>query len=365
MNARTVRLTLSSFDGIERLTKTCENVLYHMLVQTGRDKFHRFLAHRSVQVHVLLLLASTLGWASEPLRVTVTDSFGSSQAHFQAVAQEVAAIIADKFQFRPPIDVPIQCILGDIPETLALPGLTVMRLTAKEQYWAQLAFQLGHELGHVYLGPLRANGFVETLATAISLEVLDELAKRWALAPAIPGTSSWAEKFSKYRVENEAIEIAKLPEIKESVAGKDWNLIRYYLRLRNSDMQQLTRVAVNCEEGRALEMLAAMSLRSGPVDWPRLVGFAHSSSIQTVNESSGNVVYARVRPDLVHPALCRMGLGCSSALVAAELKERPPNGVGVYFQNTWYMVQEVEPKKALRTLDRLCKRRTCISSLIN
>ena len=322
-------------------------------------------AHRSVQVHVLLLLASSMGCASEPVRITVTDSFGSSQANFQAVAQEVAAIMADKFQSRPPIDVPIQCISGDnVPETLALPGLTVIRLTAKKQYWAQLAFQLGHELGHVYLGPLRANGFVETLATAISLEVLDELAKRWAIAPAISGTASWAENFSKYRAENEAIETAKLPEIKASVAGKDWNRIRYYLRLRNRDMQQLTRVTVNCDEGRALEMLAAMSLRSGLVDWPRLVGFAHSSSIQPVNESYGNAVYARVRPDLLPPALCRMGLGCSSAFVAAELKEPSPNGMRVYFQNTWYTVQEVDFKKALRTLDRLCKRRQCVSSLI-
>ena len=328
--------------------------------------FYLSRAHQSMQVHVLLLLTSSLGCASEPVRVTVTDSFGSSRVHFQAVAQEVAAIMADKFQSRPPIDVPIQCISGDnVPETFALPGLTVMRLTAKEQSWAQLAFQLGHELGHVYLGPLRANGFVETLATAISLEVLDELAKRWVIAPAIPGTSSWAENFAEYRVENEAIEIAKLPEIKASVAGKDWDLIRYYLRLRNRDMQQVTRVAANCDEGRSLQMLAAMSLRSGPVDWPHLVGFAHSSSIQPVEESYGNTVYARVRTDLVHPTLCRMGLGCLSAFVAAELKERSPNGTTVYFQNTWYTVQEVDSKKALSTLERLCKRQQCISSLID
>ena len=321
---------------------------------------------RSVQAHVLLFLASSLGHASEPVRITVTDSFGSSKAQFQAIANEVATIMANKFQSRPPIDVPIQCVLGsNVPETVALRGLTVMRLTAKEQYWAQLAFQLGHELGHIYLGPLRANGFVETLATAISLEVLDELAKRWAIAPAIPGTSSWAENFSKYRVEYEDIEIAKLPEIKGLITGKDWNLIRYYLRLRNRDMQQVTRVAANCDEGRSLQMLAAMSLRSGPVDWPHLVGFAHSSSIQPVEESYGNTVYARVRPDLVHPTLCRMGLGCLSAFVAAELKERSPNGTTVYFQNTWYTVQEVDSKKALSTLERLCKRQQCISSLID
>src|ERR1035441_10150781 len=109
------------------------------------------------------------------------------------------------------------------------------------------------------LGPLRANGFVETLATAISLEVLDELAKRWAISPAIPGTSSLAENFSKYRVEYEDIEIAKLPEIKGLITGKDWNLIRYYLRLRNRDMQQVTRVAANCDEGRSLQGMSGRS----------------------------------------------------------------------------------------------------------
>src|SRR4051794_7244880 len=65
---------------------------------------------RCARVHVLLLLASSLGCASEPIRITVTDSFGSSQRHFQAVAQEIATIVADKFAASPPIHFPITCV---------------------------------------------------------------------------------------------------------------------------------------------------------------------------------------------------------------------------------------------------------------
>src|ERR1039457_4091490 len=108
-------------------------------------------AHSFVKVHFLLLFASGLVYGNQPIRITVTDTFGPSQANFQAVAQEVSAIVAERFNFRPPIDVPIICISGDnIPENKAFPGFILVILTAKEQRWAQMAFQLGHELGHVY-----------------------------------------------------------------------------------------------------------------------------------------------------------------------------------------------------------------------
>lgn len=51
-----------------------------------------------------LLLVSGLGYCNEPLRITVTDSFGPSRIHFQAIAQDIAAIVADKFVAQPPID---------------------------------------------------------------------------------------------------------------------------------------------------------------------------------------------------------------------------------------------------------------------
>jgi hypothetical protein len=318
----------------------------------------------------LLLLASGLGYCTEPIRIVVTDSFGPSQANFQAIAHEISVILAEKFRSQPPVAASITCVWRDnIPETLSPPGEFIVFLSATDQHWAQLAFQLGHELGHVYLGPLRSNGFIETLATAVSLEVLDELAERWAITPAVAGTSAWSVNFSQYRAQEEVREIDNVPEIKEAVERHDWALVRLYLRLRSRDMQQLSRLLVGSQEARALQTLAAMSLRSQTVDWSRLVAFAHSGSVQPVRESDGGkVVYSRIRGDAfirVQPELCRIGLGCPSAFVAAEFNDRPPNGTSLYFQNTWHEMQEVDFKNAIRTQNRLCKAGRCIGSLIS
>jgi hypothetical protein len=326
-------------------------------------------SHLSALIVRLFLLFgfSAVGLCSEPLRITVSESFGTSQHHFQAIAQEIVAIVVAKFAARPPIDAPIQCVWrADVPETLVFPGQITILLSAKDEHWAQLAFQLGHELGHVYLGPLRSNGFIETVAIAMSFEVLDELARRWAIDPVVPGTAPWSVNFSQYRAQYETEEINNFPEVDEAVARKDWTLVRLYLRLRSRDMQQLTRSSAGSQEARALQVLAAMSLRSQPVDWSRLVGVAHSGSTQPTTESSGNVQYTRMRQDAVGrlPDLCRIGLGCPSAFVAAEFYDRSPNSTGVYFQNTWYTMQEVDFKLAQRALSRLCKRRRCLGSVI-
>jgi hypothetical protein len=100
----------------------------------------------------LLFLATGFGYCTEPLRIAMTDSFDPSRLHFQAVAEEISSIVAAKF-VAPPVDIgPIQCIWRDgVPETLVSPGQIVILLSAKDEHWAQLAFQLGHELGHVYL----------------------------------------------------------------------------------------------------------------------------------------------------------------------------------------------------------------------
>jgi len=315
----------------------------------------------------LLLLVSGLGYCSEPVRITVTPSFGPSQPNFQAIAQEISAIVADKFGARPPIEVPIQCVWrDDVPETMTFPGQIVVLLSAKDEHWAQFAFQLGHDLGHVYLGSLRSNAFIETLATAMSLEVLDELARRWATNPAIPGTSDWAKNFSLYRADNETIELNKLPEIKDAVASKDWNLIHLYIRLRSWDAQ-LTRASVGSEGGRALQVLAAMALRSQPVDWAKFVGFAHSSSTEPVKQTSGNVVYSRTRRDTstaIQQALCRIGLNCPSMFLAGTFSERPAKTLAVFYQGDWYAMEEVDSKRPEKALNRLCKKQACLSALI-
>ena len=57
--------------------------------------------------------------------------------------------------------------------------------------YAQFAYQLGHELGHVMLGLYRSNGLLEACAIAVSHEILDGLAIRWAVGNSpLPGGMS-------------------------------------------------------------------------------------------------------------------------------------------------------------------------------
>ncbi len=316
-------------------------------------------------IAALFFLACSMP-AVQPVTITIDDSFGVSRPRLQAIAQRISVIVAAKFDAPPPITYPIRCVSRtDVPETIVLPGQIIIFLSARDDYWAQFAFQLGHELGHVYLGPLRSNGFIEALATAVSLEVLDELAKTWATEPAVDGTPSWASNFSLYREGFEISEVAKyLPEMQGPVTSRDWLLVRLYLRFRSSDIaDQLTRDSVVREEARALQTLAAMSLRSQPIDWHQFVNLAHSSSENSSIESS--FLYVRTLPTAARDvrSLCRIGLGCPSGFLAVRFcKEPPKNSRGlVYYQDTWYAMEELMGNEIKDRVKHLCKNHACIS----
>jgi hypothetical protein len=109
--------------------------------------------------------------------------------------------------------------------------------------------------------------------------MLDAMEVEWIDNAAVPFQFTYAINFSKYRKDHERSSIEQwLPEIIASIDHDDWELVRLYLRLRRSDMEQLSRPAAVSEESRALQVLAAMSLRTGPIDWKRLLGFAHRCS---------------------------------------------------------------------------------------
>ena len=63
----------------------------------------------------------------------------------------------------------------------------------------QLAFQIGHELGHFYINPHYSNWFIESVCTAISFLCLDALAVKWTTAPSFLQWQSYAPLFTEYR----------------------------------------------------------------------------------------------------------------------------------------------------------------------
>jgi hypothetical protein len=76
-----------------------------------------------------------------------------------------------------------------------------------ERAWSQLAYQFGHECGHVAanswernaVGPPPSRWLEETLVEAFSLRGLGLLAESWAKAPPFPGDNAYGSALRDYR----------------------------------------------------------------------------------------------------------------------------------------------------------------------
>lgn len=94
-----------------------------------------------------------------------------------------------------PDDIPRACLNG-------LPTEYWINVTClNTRNYAQLAFQLGHELGHFFVDPHHSNWFIESLCTAFSFVTLDALAVKWTTEPPFPNWKDYASKFAEYRRE--------------------------------------------------------------------------------------------------------------------------------------------------------------------
>lgn len=89
-----------------------------------------------------------------------------------------------------------------------------VKLNVEGPYWAQFAFQFGHEMGHVVCGfEEYANPnlwFEETICEAASLFVLGRMAESWKTRPPYPNWKDYAGSLRKYR--EDRIAKARLPD---------------------------------------------------------------------------------------------------------------------------------------------------------
>ena len=80
----------------------------------------------------------------------------------------------------------------------------VVRLTARNKFWSQYAYQFSHELGHIlanYDGPGRhpsVRWFDEAIAETASLFVLRRMAETWSRTPPYPNWRDYAQALSEY-----------------------------------------------------------------------------------------------------------------------------------------------------------------------
>ena len=74
-------------------------------------------------------------------------------------------------------------------------------LTVNGRYYNQIAYQLAHELCHIYSDPRRSNWLTECFCELASLMLLDRMALAWNQAPPFPNWREFAPTFSIYAQE--------------------------------------------------------------------------------------------------------------------------------------------------------------------
>lgn len=71
-------------------------------------------------------------------------------------------------------------------------------LTVIDQGYAQIAFQLSHELCHIYCDARRTNRFIECVCEMLSILCLNRLAQTWSHSPPFHNWKDYAPSFAMY-----------------------------------------------------------------------------------------------------------------------------------------------------------------------
>jgi hypothetical protein len=238
------------------------------------------------------------------------DSFpDETRPTLQELANDVWDVVGEMFHSSLPLDLPIHVrqSSAEVPVTRVFENEINIRITSHGTFYAQFAFQLGHELGHVMLDPRRTNGVVEAVCIAVSYEVLDRLGDKVRQSIASPWLADYAKNFKPYRRNDQNIVLEKFPpEIRALVANKQWSDLAEYLRAHQSEME------AGHSNDRDVQTLAAIALRSAPVDWGELAGIAGCTTPSPSDDAAFKVL--PINPDCLarlSADLCRMGIGCN------------------------------------------------------
>lgn len=230
------------------------------------------------------------------LNLTLDSSFSpSARAQLAVVAREVVNVLRDMFgNAGPTANLPIVCKLGPPPPRASLddwnqPSKIQINLSVGNHNYAQFAFQLAHELGHVMIGVRRSNQAFETIATAVSLEVLDRLSKRWMAGPPGPQWARYGPQFEKYK---KSVEESALDRLGYS---KDWSQkkpssLKQIVQSKNTEHDVLG--DITSQRARDLQTLSAMIVRSEFSRWIDLIGVENCTSPSPTRAPSFQVLMA-------------------------------------------------------------------------
>lgn len=145
------------------------------------------------------------GYQSEPpmliVDVRLSDDVSLNGDLFLA-ARSAAEAFSALFSVPPPAGPrPITVLYraeGPLTDSTSDPTQYQVYLSVTDRCYAQLVFQLGHELCHILADPRRTNWFVESCCETASLVLLRRTSKLWASNPPCTYWSSYAPEFQQY-----------------------------------------------------------------------------------------------------------------------------------------------------------------------
>ena len=118
------------------------------------------------------------------------------------VARSAAEEFSTLFSVPPPAGIrPVSILYGSQgPRTVSTPDTTRYQiyLLVTNRFYAQLVFQLGHELCHIFADPRRSNWFVESCCEMAALVLLCRMSELWSNNPPRANWRSYAPEFQEY-----------------------------------------------------------------------------------------------------------------------------------------------------------------------
>jgi hypothetical protein len=265
-----------------------------------------------------LIIAIIFARSINAQKVTLDRSFGEGLPDMQMTADGVSEIVEKRFGAKPLLHLPIYCHFEPwrpSPITILSGGQIDIYLTVAERRWDQFAFQLGHELGHVMLGPQRTNGIIETICYALSYEVLDALGEKWSSGAFLINRVrfvAYAPNFKIYKENDQRLTMANFPkEIGDLVAKHRWLELSRYLHTHESESEDISPAGAVGQRARNIQALGAIAIRSGAITWKSFLGLANCTT--PLPKQKPEFLVAPTRPECLlrlSSTLCRIGVDC-------------------------------------------------------
>jgi hypothetical protein len=217
--------------------------------------------------------------------------------HHKVVIRDAVCVASTMFGGGDPPTGPKQIQVGfrqnNSPMTENPPGHYEIWLSADAWDHCKIVFQISHEYAHIMFHANRADGIVETLCCAVSLEALRQMKNLWRWCRR-PEESTWRQHFTAYLPGTLYSTLSEQPKqvlpngpspmpdpVRYSVLARDFPALRTYWQQHRQELD-----VDPCY--RPLNMLGAVLLLESPVNWPALVGLGNHMVANTTRNHPYN-----------------------------------------------------------------------------